>query len=283
MNVTSHAMRLGMSRGRTEFSKSLRAPADLGYYVVGTVVFLVVMFLNRDNEVEGAGLTLGMLLLPGVLGMVIVFGAAYGVATALATEREDGTLLRAKSVPHGMVGYVTGQVTRTSLEIVFNLTVLLVPAMIILDSLLVNGVRGAVLVVAIVVLGLTACVPLGLVVGSVFRNPRSVGGWGMLVMGGLISISGVFAPIEDLPGWLQPIGQVFPMYWLGLGLRSAMLPESAVTFEIGESWRHLETFGVLGLWAVVGLALAPVLLRRMARRESGSAVAARRDVALKRV
>jgi ABC-2 type transport system permease protein len=40
---------------------------------------------------------------------------------------------------------------------------------------------------------------------------------------------------------------------------------------------------VLGLWAVVGLALAPAVLRRMARRESGSAVAARRERALTRV
>jgi ABC-2 type transport system permease protein len=53
--------------------------------------------------------------------------------------------------------------------------------------------------------------------------------------------------------------------------------------EIGGSWRHLETFGVLGLWAVVGLALAPVVLRRMARRESGSAVAVRRARAMQRV
>jgi ABC-2 type transport system permease protein len=35
-------------------------------------------------------------------------------------------------------------------------------------------------------------------------------------------------------------------------------------------------FAVLALWAVVSMALAPRLLRRMSRRESGSAVAARR-------
>jgi ABC-2 type transport system permease protein len=52
--------------------------------------------------------------------------------------------------------------------------------------------------------------------------------------------------------------------------------------EIGHSWRHLATFGVLGAWAVIGLVLAPVLLRRMARRESGSVVAARREKAMAR-
>jgi ABC-2 type transport system permease protein len=73
------------------------------------------------------------------------------------------------------------------------------------------------------------------------------------------------------------------MYWLGLGMRSALLPDSAVVVEIGQSWRPWATLGVLAAWAVIGLVLAPILLRRMARRESGSSVAARRERALQRV
>jgi ABC-2 type transport system permease protein len=34
------------------------------------------------------------------------------------------------------------------------------------------------------------------------------------------------------------------------------------------------------VWTVAGLVLAPIVLRRMARRESGSAVAARRERAM---
>ena len=36
-------------------------------------------------------------------------------------------------------------------------------------------------------------------------------------------------------------------------------------------------FAVLGIWAVIGMALAPLVLRRMARRQSGAAVAAARE------
>jgi ABC-2 type transport system permease protein len=56
-----------------------------------------------------------------------------------------------------------------------------------------------------------------------------------------------------------------------------------VAVEIGDSWRHLETVAVLGAWAVAGLLIAPLVLRRMARRESGSRVADRRERALQRV
>jgi ABC-2 type transport system permease protein len=105
----------------------------------------------------------------------------------------------------------------------------------------------------------------------------------MLPLMGLIATSGIFYPITNFPIWLQWIAQVFPIYWLGLGMRSAMLPGDMAAVEFGHSWRHLETLGVLGIWAVAGLVLAPIVLRRMARRESGSSVAARRERAMQRV
>jgi ABC-2 type transport system permease protein len=104
----------------------------------------------------------------------------------------------------------------------------------------------------------------------------------ILLLGGLAAISGIFYPITHLPTVLQWTGQAFPMYWLGLGMRSALLPNAMATVEVGHSWRHLATFGVLSAWAVAGLVLAPVMLRRMARRESGSNVAARREKAMRR-
>lgn len=55
----------------------------------------------------------------------------------------------------------------------------------------------------------------------------------MIPMTGLITVSGIFTPITALPGWLHGIGQAFPVYWLGLGTRSALLPDSAVAMEIG--------------------------------------------------
>lgn len=113
--------------------------------------------------------------------------------------------------------------------------------------------------------------------------PNGMDGLVTLPIIGVTAISGIFYPIFALPGWVQAIAQVFPIYWLGLGVRSAFLPDSAASVEIGESWRHLETVGVLGAWALVGLVLAPVVLRRMARKESGANMAARRQRALQRI
>jgi ABC-2 type transport system permease protein len=98
----------------------------------------------------------------------------------------------------------------------------------------------------------------------------------MLPIVGLTAISGIFYPITALPGWVQGVAQVFPIYWLGLGIRSGLLPDAAAAVELSGSWRHLETAAVLGAWALAGLLIAPVVLHRMARRESGSSMEARR-------
>jgi ABC-2 type transport system permease protein len=63
-------------------------------------------------------------------------------------------------------------------------------------------------------------------------------------------------------------------------MRSAFLPDSAVVNEIGESWRTLETVLVLGAWAVVGALVTPIVLRRMARKQTGSQVEAAREATM---
>ena len=281
------AVACGLRRGRIEFVNSMRSGQDIGYYVVTSLVLLIVLWLNRDTTVpsaDGTTVTTAAYALPGLLALQVVFAGAFGIATVLSTEREDGTLLRLRAAPGGMVGYSIGQLTRVSLEIVFSIAILLVPALILIPGLTTDlGVGGLLALVGYLLLGFLATVPLGFIVGSVFNNPRSVGGWGMLVMAAVVWVSGIFVPSGSLPGWASMLGQLFPPYWMGLGLRSAALPDSAAAVEIGESWRTVMTLGVLGVWAAIGLTLAPVLLRRMARRESGSAVAQRREKQLQRV
>ena len=134
-------------------------------------------------------------------------------------------------------------------------------------------------VVGVMVLGLLALLPIGMAIGAAVPGVQKVGMWGMFPVMTLAAISGIFYPVQALWGWVQVVAQVFPMYWLGLGMRSAFLPDSYAAAEIGGSWRTLETVAVLGVWVVVGALVAPALLRRMARRQSGSQVAAAREAA----
>jgi ABC-2 type transport system permease protein len=138
---------------------------------------------------------------------------------------------------------------------------------------------GLPVLVLFLALGMLATLPIGMIIGAVVPSTQKVGTWGMLPVMVLAATSGIFYPVQELWGWVQGVVQVFPMYWIGLGMRSAFLPDAAAALELGQSWRPLPTIAVLAAWAVAGTSIAPVVLRRMARRQSGAAVLAARDAA----
>lgn len=283
MNPTLLAARAGLRRGLIELRQLFTNGQDLFGQLFWPIVMVVVMaFFLRGDTLEGLPIDVGTFALPSVIGMNLAFTGLSYMAQMLTVEREDGTLLRAKAVPNGMAGYLIGKIVTVSGSALASVVIVLVPGLFLFDGLALDSLGSWLTLAWVLALGLVATLPIGAVIGSLMKSPRSLG-LIMLPMMGLIAISGIFYPISAMPDWLQVVAQFSPIYWLGLGTRSAMLPDQAVLAELGESWRHLETLGVLGIWAIAGLVLAPIVLRRMARRESGSSVAARREKAMQRV
>lgn len=278
-----HAVRVGAARGWAEFRMSLRNPEDVATYLLWGGLAVVYLVVNRNRVVEGTDLSFPVVAIPGILAAMVALGTIVGPAFTLVVEREDGTLLRAKAAPHGVVGYVTGQVVLKGLGVVPMFTLLLVASAVLFEDLMHRGWAGWLAVAGFTVLGFLAMMPIGLVLGSLARTSGQVTIFGAVPLMAMIAISGVVAPITSLAGWLQGIAQVLPLYWLGAAMRWAFLPDEAAAAEVGGSWQVAEAVGVLGLYAVVGLAVAPLVLRRMAQRESGSAVEARRVRRMQRV
>ncbi|MFI1989425.1 ABC transporter permease [Actinoplanes sp. NPDC020271] len=272
---------MGVRRGWIEIRHTLTNSTDLWSYLFPAVLLLGTVYFMRNSTVPGTSFSLGSRTLPGVFGMGVAMGGLMTTSQQLIVDREDGTLLRAKAVPSGMTSYLTGKVVLVGGMTLIGFLIQLIPGLFLVDGLSVDA-DGWLTLLWLLPIGFVATLPLGAAVGSLFDDPRNMA-LVTLPIFGTIAISGIFYPIASLPGWLQGLAQVFPLYWLGLGMRSVFLPDSLAAAEIGHSWRHPETFGVLAGWAVLGLVLAPILLRRMAARESGSAVAARRERALSRV
>jgi ABC-2 type transport system permease protein len=282
MNPVARAILIGIRRGVT-MSRHMMTTADgVGNTLFWNAIPLVFLILNRDNIVGGTSLSVAAFALPGLLGISIT-AASYGAAYYIAAEREDGTVLRAKAVPNGIVGYVTGVVTLELFETAVTFAILLIPGWFLFEGLAIQGPGGWLLLPLVLVLGLLATLPIGVIIGSVVKSPRLIGGLGLLALGALTVTSGVLFPLQGLPGWAQVIGQLLPTYWIGIGLRAAFLPAELAAIEIGGSWRLLEMAAVLGAWAVVGMVVAPVVLRRMARRSTGASLERSRQEALQRL
>ncbi len=278
----ANTARIGVRRGIIELKQALRSYSDIAGILFPSVILLVVMVFMRGSTIGNTGFSLGAATLPSSLGMNVAFGGMMVLAQSLAMEREDGTLLRAKATPNGMQAYLISKVVTVSIGAVFGMLLLLIPGAFLFDGLALGSVGSWLLLLVVVGIGLVATMPLGAVIGSMFKNPRNAGLM-MLPMMGMVGISGIFFPLSEAARWLQDIAQIFPIYWLGLGMRHALLPDSLKVVEIGGSWRPVEMLLVLTAWAVAGLLVAPIVLRRMARRESGSNMERLRENAMKRV
>lgn len=280
MTTARTILRSGAARGLIEFRQ-----AFIGVELIGQMFWpaatVAAIFFFRERSIDGSGVTLGTRMFPGVLGMFVAFGMML-VIQSLTADREDGTLLRAKATPGGVPAYLVSKLVTTSLTVGVYLLLVTLPGSFLVDGLNTGSPTAWLTIAWLVGLGMIATQLLGAVLGSLVSSPRAASYVALLVMA-LIAVSGIFYPATALPVWLQWVGQATPIYWLGLGMRSALLPDAAAVVEISNSWRTWETVGVLSGWAILGLLVAPILLRRMARRESGSRVADRRDEALQRV
>lgn len=268
---------IGISRGWLEYLRSFANRQDALNYFGISGLFLVAAYALRDSRVPGTDIGFGSVFVAGVIGFVVAMGGIVTVAQVLSAEREDGTLLRAKALPLGIPAYLVAKGVHTLLITLTNVAIILVPSLLLFDSVGLRDVAAGATLLAVVLAGLLATVPVGAVLGASITSSRAATGIMMIPIMAISLVSGFFSPIAAMPEWAQWIAQAFPVYWVGLGTRSALLPDSMLGAELDQSWRPFEMYGVLGVWAVIGLVLAPLCLRRMARRQSGSRLAQDRE------
>ncbi|MFG2678567.1 ABC transporter permease [Streptomyces sp. NPDC048392] len=276
----TNAVRQGLRRGGTELWQIVTNGQDLLGNVIWLAGMLAPLWILRDNELDPGGMSVASFILPSVMSMSLAFHGLFSLAQQLVVERQDGTLLRLKALPHGMLSYLVGKMLLVAGTVITACTVVTVTGVFMLDEVSAADAGLWTTLAWLLPLSLLAVLPVGAVLGSLIETPRNMS-LIMIPLFGLAALSGLFYPASRLPEALQHFAEVFPLYWIGLGARSALLPDSAAAAEIGQAWRHWETVGVLGAWALVGLLAAPAVLRRTARRESGSAVASRRERALR--
>lgn len=275
INPRLNAYRAGLRRGMVSTRLMLTTPGEILGTLIPIAILIGVLVLMQRVDIENAPIPAGAMNLPSIIAMSVLFSAVMGITSLLAMDRTNGTLLRSKSVPGGTTGYLVGEITANAIMSIIGAILILVVGLVIFRELEFGDPGRWLLFALVLLLGLVAMLAIGAVLGALMNNPKYMG-LVMLPMMGLIGISGIFYPLVILPAWVQWIAQAFPLYWFGLGMRASLLPDGTAAAEVAGSWRIEWVFIVLLAWAAAGLALAPKLLSRMARRESGSTMAARR-------
>jgi ABC-2 type transport system permease protein len=243
-------MRLAVHQLRFEFKRFWRDPQAVFFTVALPVVFLVIFagIFGNDTLDSRGDLKVSTYYVPGIITLGVMAAGFVGLAISIVEQRERGILKRLRSTPLPPRVYIAGRAgTAAALS-------LLVTVALVLVGRLAYGVRvpGAALPGLLVTLLLgTACfASLGFAISGVIRSANAAPAVTNGIVLPLQMISGIFFPIDQLPGGLLAIAKVFPVYHLAQGLLDGFDPAGP---PAGFGWGHL---AVLAAWTVVGLALA---------------------------
>ncbi|MGW0842595.1 ABC transporter permease [Streptomyces sp. NPDC002787] len=270
----TNSWRAGLQRGVIEIRHLLRNGKEMAGHLTNVVVALLVA-AYIDDDVPGTHTPMTHLVLAGFAAYLLFQVGLLNLPQILVTEREEGALLRLRATPGGIPAYLVAKCVLVVVLAVGTLALLLAAGALLVDGPLPHGPGAWLTLLWVTTLGLLAVVPLGAAIGAVLPNPREALGLIMLPVMGLLVISGIAFPITSMPVPVQQVAAVFPLKWMAQGLRSALLPDAARAAEPAGSWELPMVALVLAAWAVLGFLLAVPLLRRTARRESGSRLSAR--------
>jgi ABC-2 type transport system permease protein len=177
-------------------------------------------------------------MLPGVVAMAIMQLGLFGVAASLLQLRERKVLRRFWAAPVPRTAFIGAQVTQR-LGIALLQTGIITVVGHFAFSVPVLGTPA--LMAGVVILGALAFVSLGYLIASVSRTVEAGSAFIQVVNFPMMFLSGIFWPVEWMPGFLRPVIYALPLTYLGDALRQTMVHASPM-FPL---WVDL---AVLGAW-----------------------------------
>ncbi len=202
-------------------------------------------------EEHGAGLRYIDWLLPGILGMNIMFSCLFGVGYVIVRYRKNGYLKRLSVTPVTALDFVLAQIVSRLLLIV----VITVAVFMGTNAIFEFPVRGSYLDLFILtVLGCASMVSIGLLVAARIASEELAGGVLNFAAWPMMLLCEVWFSLDGAPQWVHQLALALPLTHLLTGAR-------AIMFD-GATLAQLSTqLAALGGIAVVCITLASLSFR----------------------
>lgn len=193
-------------------------------------------------------------LTPGIIALTIFFGSVMTTGSAIAEEKESGTLIRMLMTPISKRSVILG---KTIYQLILELAKAVI---LILVAYFLVGFRinGSWLLVALVLIVFTlGGVGVGIILSAKAESMESFDQLAMLVTMPSMFLTGVFFPLSSAPVWMQYLARCVPLTYTIDAMRTIMVK--------GQDLNAISTdLIVLTLFAVVTFTLGVYLFRREA-------------------
>lgn len=188
-------------------------------------------------------------VLPGILGMNMMFSCLFGVGYVVVRYRKNGFLKRLRATPLRAVEFVIAQVASRLVLIMSITTFVFLGTKYFLDTRM-DGSYLLLLLVALV--GSVALISMGLLVASRVSSEELAGGLLNLITWPMMLLSGVWFSLEAADEWVRQVAMIFPLTHVLSSARAVML-DGAGLADIAPAMLSLTAMSVLFL--TVGAAL----------------------------
>jgi ABC-type multidrug transport system permease subunit len=179
----------------------------------------------RREAVTGQAVRYVDWLLPGILGMNMMFSCLFGVGWVVVRYRKSGFLKRLRATPLSAFEFITAQVLSRLILIMLVTVFIFVALRLVLDF----RMEGSLLLLFVVaLLGAISLIAVGLFVAARFTSEELASGILNFITWPMMLLSGVWFSLEGSAEWLRWIAKVFPLTQMLEAARAIMLDGAGI-------------------------------------------------------
>jgi ABC-2 type transport system permease protein len=232
---------------RLQWRLALREPAGIAFGL-GVPIFLFLIFglvpVFRQGTIPGTDLNAFELYIPILLVTSLILVSLVGLAPPLVRDREIGWLRRLSTTPVRVPQLLAAQVAIYLVVVAVVTVVFIVGGMLFTGDYAVPQLGGFLLSV---VLATAAMFALGLLLAAVASDQKAMQRLTPAAMYPLLFFSGLYFPLQYLPGPIQTIGNYTPMGAAALAMTDAIENQFPSPVALGVTAAYAVVFGALAV------------------------------------
>ncbi len=205
----------------------------------------------KEQEITGKAVRYVDWLVPGIIGMNMLFSCMFGVGFVIVRYRKNGVLKRMKATPVTPLTFISAQMVSRFFIVLFTSIIVFTGTNIFLNFV-VNG--SYLLLLLITVLAIFCMISLGLIFAARLKSEELASGLMNLVTFPMMIFSGVFFSLEGTPRILQNVSKIFPLTHFIEAARAVMIDGAGLV-------QILPNILVLGGMTVLFLLVASIFFR----------------------
>jgi len=156
---------------------------------------------------------------PGIIAMSVMTSSLSGAVNMNAELRQKGVIRKLSTTPITRTDWILSNILYQILLAVISAAAILVVSYAVFSvRLQINAWLFAFIVLAVFAFG-----GIGMILTRVANEAESATAAANVLMFPMMFLSGSFFPLELMPGFLQTIARILPLYYVNEGLRAAMV------------------------------------------------------------